>query len=172
MDRLLQYCCRETGYEEPVIDSVVKSFLEGIAEELAAGNTVDLGETLGVFRVKPRAGNVQEGSPRTPKTPGYRVVFREGNGLKRRLKEESARTGTGRKVSQEGLLEAIGRLTGCCYLSDLRRPGMLSRIRRAVGKLDPRQYSLWEWNDAVCYLTGRDLRFESREEAAGFLREL
>ncbi len=86
MEKLLQYCSMATGYEQQTVAVIVNSFLDKIAQELSEGNTIDLGENFGTFSVKLRTGAVQPGSPRTPKDSRYRVVFRENNGLKKRLK--------------------------------------------------------------------------------------
>ena len=86
LDRLLQYCSKETGYEKQEVETIIGCFLDKISQELSEGHTVDLGACFGVFSVKLRSGTLPEGSPRTPKDSRYRVVFRESNDLRQRLK--------------------------------------------------------------------------------------
>lgn len=86
MERLLQYCSEETGYEHREVETIIDCFLNKISYELSEGHTVDLGDCFGIFSVKLRTGTLQEGSPRTPKDSRYRVIFREGNRLRQRLK--------------------------------------------------------------------------------------
>lgn len=72
-----------------------------------------------------------------------------------------------------GLLEYIAANAGCQYLSDLSypcRPPLYS-IARIVRKIDPAQYSLREWADAVHYITGQEREFASAEQAARYLSE-
>ena len=77
------------------------------------------------------------------------------------------KTGT----SMLGLLEQLSFQTGCMYLSDLHNPNLLPLIQHAAGKIIPQDYSLWDWEDAVHYITGQKRPFESQAEAAAFLRE-
>lgn len=86
MEELLRYCSNETGYDRQVVDEVVNVFLEKIVQELSEGNEVNLGENFGIFKVKLRTENMQENSPRTPKAKRYRAIFRENNGMRKRLK--------------------------------------------------------------------------------------
>lgn len=74
------------------------------------------------------------------------------------------------EMTMIGLLEILAFRSGCMYLSDLRQPGVLPAIRRALPNIFPQQFSLWEWQDAVAYITGEQLPFESPEQAADFLK--
>lgn len=56
------------------------------------------------------------------------------------------------------------------YLSDLQQPRLLPAIRRALCNISPEQFSLWEWQDAVAYITEESLSFESPEQAADYLK--
>lgn len=71
-----------------------------------------------------------------------------------------------------GLLEQLSFRTGCMYLSDLHTPALLPLIQHAVRNISPQDYSLWEWNDAVHYITGQKHSFENQAEAAAFLKQL
>ncbi len=58
-----------------------------------------------------------------------------------------------------GLLDYLVIKTGCMYLSDLSQKEMLCEIQHAVRELDPEAFSLWEWNDAVAYITREPVSF-------------
>ena len=75
------------------------------------------------------------------------------------------------EMTMVGLLEILAFRSGCMYLSDLHQPGLLPAIRRALQNIFPQQFSLWEWQDAVAYITGEQLPFESPEQAADFLKK-
>ena len=53
-----------------------------------------------------------------------------------------------------GLLEYLAANCGCMYISDLHQPEVLEKIKLLIPKIDPYSYSVWEWNDAVSYITG------------------
>lgn len=84
MERILQYCGEETGYKQQ--ESIIDCILDKISRELSDGHTVDLGTCFGIFNIKLRTGTLQEGSLRTPKDSRYRMIFREGGHLRKRLK--------------------------------------------------------------------------------------
>ena len=75
------------------------------------------------------------------------------------------------EMTMVGLLEILAFRSGCMYLSDLHQPGLLPAIRRALQSVFPQQFSLWEWQDAVAYITGEQLPFESPEQAADYLKK-
>lgn len=68
-----------------------------------------------------------------------------------------------------GLLEYLASGSGCMYLSDLHLDGYLSTIKRLISEIKPVKYSVWEWNDAVFYITGKRTNFETQTEAKEFL---
>lgn len=86
MKQFAERCSREAGCKESVAEKVIETFLESIAEELSQGNTVDLGADFGVFSTRLREAHLAENSPRTEKGSRYKVVFREGRELRKRLK--------------------------------------------------------------------------------------
>lgn len=86
MEKLLQECSDVTGYKKQMVDDVIKTFLEEVVDELSQGHAVDLGKEFGVFGVKLRESHLAENSPRTPKDSRYKVFFREGKDMKKRLK--------------------------------------------------------------------------------------
>ncbi len=65
---------------------LLDAMLDKMANELASGQTVDLGEGFGTFEPRLREAHLAPGSPRTPKDSRYKVVFREGRNLRKRLK--------------------------------------------------------------------------------------
>lgn len=74
------------------------------------------------------------------------------------------------EMTMVGLLEILAFRSGCMYLSDLHQPKLLPAIRRALGSISPKRFSLWEWQDAVVYITEESLSFESPEQAADYLK--
>ena len=58
---------------------------------------------------------------------------------------------------------------GGLYLSDLHDRRCLPSVRRVLRGVDQSRYSLREWIDAVYYITGQRLCFESEEQAAQYL---
>ena len=74
------------------------------------------------------------------------------------------------EMTMVGLLEILAFRSCCMYLSDLHQPRFLPAIRRALCSIPPEQFSLWEWQDAVAYITEESLSFESPEQAADYLK--
>lgn len=89
MKQFAERCSREAGCKESVAEKVIEIFLECIAEELSQGNPVDLGAEFGVFTTRLREAHLAHNSPRTAKDSRYKVVFREGRELRKRLKIKS-----------------------------------------------------------------------------------
>lgn len=69
------------------------------------------------------------------------------------------------------LLEAMAILTGCEYLSDLHYIDKLQRRRLAqkLEMVDAKNTDLFEWNDALEYLTGQKTPQPSAEQAKSAL---
>lgn len=69
-----------------------------------------------------------------------------------------------RQPEKTGLLDRIQEWTRCEYLSDIHyiNPRLLDRYLENV---PARDYSLNEWNDAVWYITGDHVMFQSCGEA-------
>lgn len=74
------------------------------------------------------------------------------------------------EMTMVGLLEILAFRSGCMYLSDLHQPRLLPAIRRALCNISPKQFSLWEWQDAVAYITEESHSFDSPEQAADYLK--
>ncbi|MDO4315980.1 MAG: hypothetical protein Q4C45_09395 [Oscillospiraceae bacterium] len=69
---------------------------------------------------------------------------------------------------EKGLLDHVAEQTGSVCLSDLRNVECRC-LCACLGELPAEAYSLWEWTDAVQYLTGAEKCFSSRSEARDFL---
>lgn len=68
-----------------------------------------------------------------------------------------------------GLLDYLSFKAGCLYLSDLHDRRNLPYVQSAVLRVKPSLFGLEEWNDAARYITGEDVNFKTREEAAQYL---
>lgn len=68
-----------------------------------------------------------------------------------------------------GLLDYIAFKSGCVFLTDLHESKNLLFIRTALHSIDPSLFRLEEWNDAVAYITGKDISFQSGEQAMEYL---
>ncbi len=73
------------------------------------------------------------------------------------------------KEKNGGLLEFLAFNSGCMYLSDLRQPKLLAKVRGVLPRINPVLYSIWEWNDAVFYITGIQKNFSTQEAALAYL---
>lgn len=67
------------------------------------------------------------------------------------------------------LLDVLAAKVGCMYLSDLRQPKCLPYIQHSLRKFEPETFSLWEWNDAVSYITGKNCAFQEQWKAKEYL---
>lgn len=59
-------------------------------------------------------------------------------------------------VTEQHLLDLLSIQMGCMYLSDLRflSPEQRRYLAQRLERLTPREEDVWEWNDALAYLTG------------------
>ena len=74
------------------------------------------------------------------------------------------------KSGIQGILLEFLTLKSCCmYLSDLHNRENLLSVQHVIRGIDPALFSLEEWNDAVQYITGEDVNFQTCEEAAQYL---
>lgn len=74
-----------------------------------------------------------------------------------------------KQTSCMGLLEVLAIRSCCMYLSDLHSRDSLPSVQHAVREIDPSLFSLEEWNDAVRYITGKDVTVSTRNEAVRYL---
>lgn len=74
------------------------------------------------------------------------------------------------KTHTAGLLERLQASIGCLYLSDLHQPDWLPLIQQVLPDINPKDYSIQEWNDAVRYITGIGSSFSNRADAVRFLQ--
>lgn len=73
-----------------------------------------------------------------------------------------------RERMKKGLLDHMAEQMGRFCLSDLRSVEHQC-LCTCLEELPAEAYSLWEWTDAVQYLTGNNKSFSSRSEARDFL---
>lgn len=67
-----------------------------------------------------------------------------------------------------GPLEELTELIGIIYLSDL--PSMpYDRIRKQLRKINPDDYTLFQWQDATKYLTGKKTELKTVREIYDYL---
>lgn len=62
LDELLRACGEAAGYDQQTVCRVLSVFMDRLVEELAKGNTVDLGKGFGVFKAKLRPSHLAENS--------------------------------------------------------------------------------------------------------------
>ena len=57
---------------------------------------------------------------------------------------------------EQSLLDLLAIQMGCMYLSDLRflSPEQRRYLAQKLDRLTPREADIWDWNDALDYLTG------------------
>ncbi|MEA5002365.1 MAG: hypothetical protein VB081_02580 [Christensenella sp.] len=72
---------------------------------------------------------------------------------------------------KEDLLDALAKEADCAYLSELRDRGFYPSIVKALRRIDPEAYSLSEWNEAICYITGEREKAVDVLQAANCLGE-
>ena len=74
-------------------------------------------------------------------------------------------------MEKKGLLETLAKDIGCSYLSELHSVYRYKEIYGEIIKLDMEKYTISEWNDAVGYITGKNVIFSSPKEARDYLLE-
>lgn len=67
-----------------------------------------------------------------------------------------------------GPLEELTELTGVMYLSDLQKTSY-DLVRRQIRNIDPEKYTLFQWQDAARYLTGKETELETVKEIYDYL---
>ena len=67
-----------------------------------------------------------------------------------------------------GPLEELTELTGVMYLSDLQKISY-DLVRRQIRNIDPEKYTLFQWQDAARYLTGKETELETVKEIYDYL---
>lgn len=65
---------------------------------------------------------------------------------------------------KKGLLDTLADRMGCLYLADLRRMDKQD-LRHEIACMEALSYSLWEWNDALEYLTEERKTGATQDEA-------
>lgn len=67
------------------------------------------------------------------------------------------------------LLDDICRITGCAYLSDLAEEEMRYAVSEAVKNINPIDYSLPQWQEAVSYILRNNIAISSDVEAKNLI---
>ena len=67
-----------------------------------------------------------------------------------------------------GPLEELTELTGVMYLSDLQKISY-DLVRRQIRNIDPEKYTLFQWQDAARYLTGKETELATVKEIYDYL---
>lgn len=67
------------------------------------------------------------------------------------------------------LLDQLALKLGCSYLSDLKCSQNLQRIRAFLQDMNPKDFSVEEWDYALSYLLDREVCVQTPAEAANIL---
>lgn len=67
------------------------------------------------------------------------------------------------------LLDVLRSGSGCLYLSDLHDHRNLPSVQHVLRNVEPARYNIKAWTEAVYYITGERLCFESGAQAAQYL---
>lgn len=70
-----------------------------------------------------------------------------------------------------GLLEQIALRTGCLFICELEHLDQ-QKLLWVVETIPPSSYALWEWNEAVRYLTRKNLYFFRQEDIISYLHSI
>ena len=74
-------------------------------------------------------------------------------------------------MADRDLFEELKRVVRCEYISDLRYSPWLRQARRAIAKMELREFSLFSINDAAEYLYGEKPAFVSSADAQEYFRK-
>lgn len=69
------------------------------------------------------------------------------------------------------LLDELFRLVHCGFLSDLPQQENWPELCRALQRIDPPDFTLKSWEEAVLYLCGGRQNFQTAEQARDYLLE-
>ncbi len=72
---------------------------------------------------------------------------------------------------KEDLLDTLAKRADCVYLSELRNHSCYPVIVKALKGIDPNSYSLFEWEEAIYYITGERQKAEDPLHAVKCLKE-
>lgn len=67
------------------------------------------------------------------------------------------------------LLDYLASKSGCAYLSDLHCKMNLLLIQHEITRIDPKQFSLDEWNEAAAYISQEEISFDTSSQAKEYL---
>ena len=74
-----------------------------------------------------------------------------------------------KEIMEKELLQFLAERVGVENISDLRYAENGFALRNALRGLEPGDYPVREWNDAICYLCGKQRVFASGEDARMYL---
>ena len=77
----------------------------------------------------------------------------------------------GADLPKETLLERLAKEARCAYLSDLHAPECAEELSAALESIPVCEEERAQWNEAVRYISGKTLSFESAHSAWEFLRD-
>lgn len=72
---------------------------------------------------------------------------------------------------KKGLLDYLSAQCGCTYLSDLSFKNYHIFLYHSMDEITPQDYSLEEWNDAVCYIVKEPVTFRTQADAKEYLKK-
>lgn len=72
-------------------------------------------------------------------------------------------------TAEQSLLDLLSIQMKCEYLSDLRflSPEQRRYLAQRLERLTPREEDVWEWNDALNYLTAHHRRIQPKPQRSG-----
>ena len=68
-------------------------------------------------------------------------------------------------------MDILHERVGCDYISSLRNPIYFPLLYAALSRIRADDFSMWQWQDAVQYITGSSVRFDSSQQALNYLLE-
>lgn len=74
------------------------------------------------------------------------------------------------EMREVDLIDELYEQVGCDFISSLRNPRNYPAIFVVLNRMEPKDYPLRQWLDAVQYISGRTENFHSSSEAWEFLK--
>ena len=133
------------------------------------GRDVDLRDELGLYIANENSNHMPKNSSQSLSEHRYTITIYQCNTPEYPLSADFSPSRPTMYASEMSLLERLNVSVGGMYLSGLRLSSNLILIQHVLRKIDPCKYSLQEWNDVVCYITGQRMHFHSREDAIHYL---
>lgn len=67
------------------------------------------------------------------------------------------------------LLDLFAAKCGCMYLSDIKNINNMEPLTKTIQLIGNSVYSIDQWNDTVSYISGRDISFDSVDDAKQYI---